>query len=127
MALVDLGTELLREQIENAANAFDAFTGIASTIGDLLILYGIDVKVEPDPYTIHLIHEQPYIAGIKATVTFDPGIVPEEIIKCGWLVGKSMPPKGPLKDVETSWRFSRPLPPYLVMHSDRHPIAVLKG
>jgi hypothetical protein len=118
MAYLKLGTEALRRQIENGAILFDQFTGIVSLIGDLLILYGIEVKVEPQPYTIHLIHDEPFVAGIKATVTFDPGIVPEEIINCGWLVGKSMPAKGPLKDVETSWRFSRPLPPYLEMHRE---------
>ena len=37
MALVKLGTEALRKQIENGANLFDQFTGIVSTIGDLLI------------------------------------------------------------------------------------------
>ncbi len=118
MAYLKLGTEALRKQIENGATLFDQFTGIVSLIGDLLILYGIEVHVEPQPYTIHLLHDEPFVAAIKATVTFDPQIVPEEIINCGWLVGKSMPAKGPLKDVETSWRFSRPLPPYLVMHSD---------
>ena len=81
-------------------------------------MYGLDVKVEPQPFAIHLIHDEPFVAGIKATVTFDPEIVAEEIINCGWLVGKSMPAKGPMKDVETSWRFSRPLPPYLEMHPD---------
>ena len=74
--------------------------------------------MQPDTYGIHLIHDVPFLSGIKATVTFDPEIVPEEIVKCGWLVGKSMPAKGPMKDIETSWRFSRPLPPYLEMHSE---------
>jgi hypothetical protein len=112
-----VGTALLRERITSLAELFDRVTGLVEFMGDMITLYGIDIKVEAHPPTIHLRHEQTDVDGVLiATVSFDPGLVPEGIVKCGWLLGKQMPPKGPLKDVEVSWRFIPALQPRLALH-----------
>jgi len=117
LELMNKGSALLRERITKAAELFDQATGLIEAMGDMLILYGIDIKVTPTPYTIHLRHEYTDVDGvITAQVTFDPGLVPEDVVKCGWLIGKQMPPKGPMPDVEVSWNFVPPLQPLLALH-----------
>ena len=90
-------------------------TGVGGAIGDLLVLYGMAIKLTPKPYAIHLIHDQDYEAQILAQVTFDAQGVPDEVLKCGWLAGKQMPTNGAFKDVELNWEFFPALPPYLAM------------
>jgi len=117
LELLNKGSALLRERITSAAELFDQATGLFEAMGDMLILYGIDIKVTPMPYTIHLRHEYTDVDGvITATVTFDPGMVPEDVVKCGWLLGKQMPPKGPMPEVEVSWNFTPALQPLLALH-----------
>ena len=117
LELLNKGTALLREQITSLAVLFDRVTGLIEFLGDMITLYGIDVKVAALPPTIHLRHEYTDVDGVlTATVSFDPAAVPEDIVKCGWLVGKQMPPKGPMPDVEVSWRFVPALQPRLALH-----------
>jgi predicted nucleic acid-binding Zn-ribbon protein len=93
-------------------------TGIAGAIGDLLVLYGMNIKLTPQPYVIHLLHDEDSIADVEALVTFDSQGVPDSVLKCGWVAGKQMPANGPLKDVELKWDFYPDLPPYLEMHRE---------
>jgi hypothetical protein len=97
-------------------------TGIAGALGDLLVLYGMTIKLTPEPYVIHLLHDDDELAFIQALVTFDGQGVPDSVLKCGWLAGKQMPSNGPIKDVELQWDFHPTLPPYLEMSSE-----MLKG
>ena len=102
-----------------AMQAFADVTGVTGALADLLILYGMNIKLEPQPYAIHLFHNgHGDYSAILATVTFDSQGVPDAVLECGWLIGKSMPSNGPIKDVELTWDFSPTLPPYLQMHSD---------
>jgi len=102
-----------------AMQAFGDVTGVTGALGDLLVLYGMNIKLEPQPYTIHLFHNgYGSFNAIQATVTFDSQGVPDAVLECGWLIGKSMPNNGPIKDVELTWDFSPVLSPYLHMHSD---------
>ncbi len=105
--------------------AIGGATGVIGAVGDLLILYGIDVHVIPTPDVMHLLHDEDFVGGMDATVsyitttvTFDAEIVSDEVLKCGWMAGKKMPVKGPLKDVELTWDFRPVLPPYLEMDRD---------
>ncbi|MBI4166122.1 MAG: hypothetical protein HY508_10365, partial [Acidobacteria bacterium] len=91
-------------------------TGVAGAIGDLLVLYGMTIKLIPKPEVIHLLHDDNPDVGVDALVTFDSQGVPDAILKCGWVLGKQMPGNGPLKDVELKWDFYPDLPPYLEMH-----------
>lgn len=94
-------------------------TGVIGAVGDLLVLYGMNIKLEPQPYVIHLRHPgEGHVAGVQATVTFDAQGVPDSVLKCGWLAGKQMPPNGGLKDVELTWDFHPALSPKLHMHSE---------
>ena len=117
IAAINELAEEIPGRIEKIAKVVDKVTAGIEAIGDLLMLYGLDIHVKPQPYAIHLRHDAPVDAKIVATVTFDPQIVSDEVLKCGWMAGKQMPTKGPLADVEASWAFSRPLPPHLVMDS----------
>jgi hypothetical protein len=117
MDKLGIGKRAVNAQIKSAAAVFDQVSAIMETAADMLLLWGLEVKVQAIPNLIHLRHEYTDVDGvITATVTFDPGLVHEDIINCGWLVGKSMPKKGPVKDVEVSWAFSRPLEPHLLLH-----------
>lgn len=117
IAAINELAEELPGRVAQIAKAFDKLTAGIEAMGDLLMLYGLDIHVQPQPYAVHLRHDAPVDAKIVATVTFDPQVVSDEVLKCGWMAGKQMPTKGPLADVETSWAFSRPLPPHLVMDS----------
>ena len=122
------GTDIFTEAAQNipglagkAIGFIGNVTGITGAIGDLLILYGSNITLTPDPYVIHLLHgddsdnEMPFI---QALVTFDGQGVPDAVLKCGWLAGKQMPANGPIKDVELYWYFYPNLPPYLEMSSE---------
>ncbi|MGH9601053.1 MAG: hypothetical protein ACRD24_01580 [Terriglobales bacterium] len=104
--------------VGKVAGAIGDVTGVIGTLGDLLLLYGLDIHLEPQPYTIHLLHDEPFVAAVEATATFDPQGVPDEVLKCGWLAGKKMPVKGPVKDVELTWNFFPALQPHLEMHRE---------
>jgi len=93
-------------------------TGVLGAIGDLLVLYGMNITLTPKPYVIHLDHpgSPPSVAAIDAKVTFDAQGVPEGLLECGWLSGKSMPSSGDFKDVELTWNIE-PWPSYLKMHT----------
>lgn len=93
-------------------------TGVTGAIGDLLVLYGMTIKLTPQPYLIHLLHNDNSVAGIEATVTFDGQGVPDSVLKCGWLAGKQMPSNGGLKDVDLTWDFYPTLQPHLEMHRE---------
>jgi hypothetical protein len=93
-------------------------TGVIGALGDLLLLYGLVVKVEARPEIIHLRHDDAANAEVVANASFDPQGVPDSVLRCGWMAGKKMPVKGPVKDVEIRWRFAPALPPELVVHSD---------
>ncbi|HYN10568.1 MAG TPA: hypothetical protein VES67_24505 [Vicinamibacterales bacterium] len=113
----NIGSSVLHEGIKKVAEVFDGVTGILEAAGDLLTLYGIDIRVEAIPNLIHLRHTQTDVDGvITATVTFDPGQVDEDIIDCGWMAGKQMPKKGGMPGVEVSWNFAPALQPHLAMH-----------
>lgn len=92
-------------------------TGVGGAIADLLVLYGMNIKLTPKPEVIHLLHDDNPDVGVEALVTFDSQGVPDAVLKCGWVLGKQMPANGPLKDVELKWDFYPALPPYLEMHS----------
>ena len=98
------------------ASVIGNVTGVIGAAGDMLTLYGIQIHLQPQPYTIHLLHEEDFVAGIEANVTFDGEIVSDEVLRCGWMAGKQMPVKGPLPGVDLTWEFSPVLPPYLEMH-----------
>jgi len=99
-------------------------TGVGGAIADLLILYGMNIKLTPEPYTVHLVHDSgdSDMMFVQALVTFDAQGVPDAVLKCGWMAGKQMPANGPLKDVELKWDFYPALPPHLEMSSE-----MLKG
>lgn len=102
-----------------AAKAVADVTGVTGALADLLVMYGMNIELDPQPYSIHLFHKgYGTYSGILATVTFDSQGVPDATLECGWLIGKSMPSNGPMKDVELTWEFSPSLPPYLEMHTD---------
>ncbi|MBZ5528497.1 MAG: hypothetical protein LAN71_11430 [Acidobacteriia bacterium] len=105
------GEELEKHALEKAGAVAGKTLGVVQAAGDLLFLYGVNIKVTPQPSHIHLLNpEMPnFLAGIEATVTFDSQGVPDEVLKCGWLAGKKMPLNGPVKNVELWWDFS----PYL--------------
>jgi hypothetical protein len=102
-----------------AAQAVADVTGVTGALADLLVLYGMNITLDPQPPLIHLFHNgYGSYNGIMATVTFDSQGVPDAVLECGWLMGKSMPSNGPMKDVELTWIISPSLNPYLEMHSD---------
>ena len=119
------GTDILTEVGQNVpglagkvVGAVGNATGVLGALGDLLVLYGMSIKLEPQPYVIHLDHpEQAIIAAIVASVSFDSQGVPDEVLECGWLTGKSMPSNGDFKDVELTWDIT-PWPSYLEMHTE---------
>jgi hypothetical protein len=115
---ISVFTEHVSGMVGKITQVIGNVTGVVGFAGDLLTLYGIDIRVLPQPYTIHLIHDEPYIAGIQATVTFDGEIASDQVLKCGWLAGKKMPVKGPLPGVILTWEFSPALPWPLVMNSE---------
>ncbi|MGD0922924.1 MAG: hypothetical protein ABSA70_14345 [Terriglobia bacterium] len=91
-------------------------TQITGAIGDLILLYGVTIKISPTNYNLHLTHEEKEKDSFIAMVTFEPDGVPEEAIKCGWLAGKTMPQAGEhLKDVELTWNIEPVWPSYLVV------------
>lgn len=100
-----------QEALEHTAGTVGKVTGVVQAAGDLLILYGVDIKVTPNPHHIHMINKDMpnFLAGIEAKVTFDSQGVSDEVLKCGWLAGKKMPVNGAVKDVELWWDFE----PYL--------------
>jgi predicted nucleic acid-binding Zn-ribbon protein len=121
------GTDIFTELAQNipglagkAVGFVGNVTGIGGAIADLLILYGMNIKLTPEPYTVHLVHDadDSDMMFVQALVTFDAQGVPDEVLKCGWLAGKQMPANGPLKDVELTWDFFPKLPPYLEMSSE---------
>ena len=96
-------------------------SGVFGAMGDLLILYGMNITLTPDPYTIHLLHGDSgdvELLNVQAIVTFDSQGVHDDILKCGWIIGKQMPSNGPLKDVELTWDFYPDLNPRLHMSSE---------
>lgn len=102
-------------------------TGAVGAIGDLLVLYGMSIKLDPQPYVIHLDHpDQAIVAAIVASVSFDAQGVPDTLLECGWLVGKSMPSNGAFKDVELTWDIN-PWPSYLQMHTEMWRGGMLTG
>lgn len=110
----DVATELagqLPGMAGKIGGAIGNATGVIGAAGDLLTLYGIDIRVEAQPYYVHLRNPDlpDFLAQILVIVTFDGEIVSDQVLKCGWLVGKKMPVKGPMKDVEVYWDFQ----PYL--------------
>lgn len=119
------GTDILGEVGQNlpgaigkSISALGNATGVAGALGDLLVLYGMNIRLTPQPYVIHLLHPgEGAIAAIEADVTFDSQGVPDSVLKCGWLAGKQMPANGGLKDVELTWDFSPVLQPKLAVHS----------
>jgi hypothetical protein len=68
-------------------------TGVFGAMGDLLVLYGMNITLSPDSYTIHLRNciGKADLLKIEAKVTFDSQGVDEDILKCGWILGKSLP------------------------------------
>ncbi len=119
------GSDILTELGQNLPGAAGKIlggigqsTGITGVIGDLLVLYGMTIELHPEPYVIHLIHDDDYLAFIQAVVKFDAQGIPDEVLQCGWLAGKQMPSEGPMKDVELTWDFRPELPPHLEMASE---------
>jgi len=117
----DIAGEIGQELPGKAGKAIGVIgnvTGGIGAMGDLLTLYGMTIHLQPQPYVIHLNHPgEGLIAAIEATVSFDAQGVPNEVLKCGWLIGKQMPPNGGMKDVELTWDFSPDLMPQLHVHS----------
>jgi predicted nucleic acid-binding Zn-ribbon protein len=110
----DVATELAGElpgMAGKIGGVIGSATGVVGFAGDLLTLYGIDVRVEAQPTYVHLRNRDmpDFLAQILVMVTFDGEIVSDQVLKCGWLVGKKMPVKGPMPDVEVYWDFE----PYL--------------
>jgi hypothetical protein len=122
------GTDIFTEAAQNipgfagkAVGFIGNITGVGGAIADLLILYGMNIKLTPEPYTIHLLHGDDSdndLLFIQALVTFDAQGVPDAVLKCGWVAGKQMPANGPLKDVELKWDFYPNLRPHLEMSSE---------
>jgi hypothetical protein len=106
-------------------------TGVFGAMGDLLILYGMNITLTPDPYTIHLRNcvDDAELLNIQAIVTFDSQGVDEDILKCGWIVGKQLPSNGPLKDVELKWDFYRNIERHFTMSEEmtRPPSRIIGG
>jgi predicted nucleic acid-binding Zn-ribbon protein len=115
--IVGEAAQLLPKMAGKVAEIAGNVTGVTGAIADLLVLYGMNIKLDPQPPVIHLNHETDEPAGIEALVTFDSQGVPDSLLKCGWVIGKQMPANGPMKDVELKWDFYPDLPPYLEMHS----------
>ena len=110
--------QLLPRMAGKIASVAGNVTGVGGAIADLLVLYGMQIKLTAQPQLIHLNHEADEPAGIEALVTFDSQGVPDALLKCGWILGKQMPSNGPMKDVELKWDFYPDLPPYLEMHRE---------
>jgi len=110
--------------VGKVAGAIGNATGVIGAAGDLLLLYGLQINLEPQPEVIHLRHDDASNAAILANVTFDPQGVPDSVLRCGWLAGKQMPVKGPVKDVEIRWRFAPQLPPELVVHPEMYSLLI---
>lgn len=108
--------EKLPNKIGDIAGAIGEVTGAIGFAGDMMTLYGVDILLQPQPYTIHLLHDEPFVAAIAGSVTFDAE-VPNEVLKCGWMAGKKMPVKGPVPGVILNWEFSPTLNPRLMMNS----------
>jgi len=126
---VDVGEETAKqvgaEALEHVAGTVGKVTGVVQAAGDLLILYGITIKVTPSPHHIHMINkEMPnFLAGIEAKVTFDSQGVSDEVLKCGWLAGKKMPVNGAVQGVELWWDFE----PYLAPDFEAATDVMLEG
>jgi hypothetical protein len=104
--------------IQHIAETIGKVTGVVGFVGDMLTLYGIDIHVQPEPYVIHLLHGENFVAGITTTVTFDAEVVSDKVLECGWMAGKKMPVKGPLAGVRLYWDFEPALTPHLEMHHE---------
>jgi hypothetical protein len=104
------------ERIAKGAEIADKAMEITAAAGDLVILYGVTMKIVPTNYVFHLRHDTDHIYGFNAKVTFEPDGLPDEPIKCGWLVGKKMPQlRQGLKDVELTWNIEPEWPQYLIV------------
>ena len=104
--------------IQHIAETIGKVTGVVGFVGDMLTLYGIDIHVQPEPYVIHLLHGENFVAGVTTTVTFDAEVVSDKVLECGWMAGKKMPVKGPLAGVRLYWDFRPALTPHLEMHHE---------
>lgn len=108
--------------VASVAGKIGSATGIVGFIGDILILRGLTLKVTATPDWVILSHskgaaydrEQP--AMILKTVAEFQAEISDEVLKCGWLVGKDMPTSGPLKGVELYWTFKPNLGKRLMFH-----------
>ena len=114
--IVGEAAQLLPKMAGKVAEIAGNVTGVTGAIADLLVLYGMSIKLDPQPPVMHLNHDTDEPAAIEALVTFDSQGVPDSLLKCGWVMGKQMPANGPMKDVELKWDFYPDLPPYLEMH-----------
>jgi hypothetical protein len=96
-----------------AGEAVGKSMDIFGILGDILILRGIQLKIRPARgLVISLPHtKKSRMDGSLPTYQFTAVAtfqceVSAEAAKCGWLVGKSIPKNGPLKNVEITWDFS---------------------
>ena len=101
---------------EIATEAVGKVTDVLGILGDILILRGIQLEIQPSRgIFVDLPHTKKKRSDktlptykFTAVATFECEIS-EEAAKCGWMVGKSIPPNGPMKDVEITWSFRPPL------------------
>jgi hypothetical protein len=101
---------------ETAAEAVGSVTDVLGILGDILILRGIQLEIQPSSgHFFDLPHTKKKRSDkslptykFTAVATFEVEIS-EEAAKCGWMVGKAIPKNGPLKEVEITWDFKPPL------------------
>jgi hypothetical protein len=103
------------EKITKIGGMASGVLGSATGVGDLLELWGLEIRVRADPPTVHLRHAGPKpIIKFDAEVTYGTEGAPNQPVKCGRRAGQNMPggPK-PVKDMELTWNVEPEWPPFL--------------
>lgn len=101
---------------DTAAEALGNVANVLGILGDILILRGIQLEIQPSSgHFFDLPHTKKKRSDkslptykFTAVATFEIEIS-EEAAECGWMVGKAIPRNGPLKEVEVTWSFKPPL------------------
>ena len=108
--------QLPGEAADTAAEALGHAANAIGILGDILILRGIQLEIQPSSgHFFDLPHTKKKRSDkslptykFTAVATFEIEIS-EEAAECGWMVGKAIPRNGPLKEVEVTWSFKPPL------------------
>jgi hypothetical protein len=100
------------EALEGVAEEIGSFMGKATKVADVaqisILAYGVTLTVKAEPTKMHLHHvgEDWKLLKLTAHANFDPGKIPEDVIKCGGLAGMHLPAPGDIPDMVLYWQFN---------------------